>query len=180
MDFTDFPKLDHWNPARAPGLSDVDISGLSGDTGHTLSSIGQGVNSAQATIDGAKDHLQDLANKLKSRLPDSLVVGLLGYCEETQGQGTYSKCSKPSLSFSLSLVDYFGPEAHSVIPKGAQEVLGGYQRASKWTISAYIIGALATLLTIILLTISELKSKKVIIMSIVGVPVLGYVLCCLF
>ncbi|KAF7589432.1 hypothetical protein BBP40_004302 [Aspergillus hancockii] len=165
VDFNDFPKLDHWKLARASGLPGGDVSSAADGT---ATSFSHASDTAQAKIDGAEEHLQDISNELKSRLPDSLAVGLLGYCEETQDRAFYARCSRPDISFSFDLVNYLGTGAEKVVPVGAQKVLEGYQQASKWAVSAYILGSCATLLAIALLIVSGLESKKVIIVSIVG------------
>ncbi|KAH1968243.1 hypothetical protein KXW88_005872, partial [Aspergillus fumigatus] len=81
---------------------------------------------------------------------------------------SFSKCSKPSASFSFDLEEIFGVrlgQANGVLSKLTQPVLKGYHHVSHWIVFAYLAGFIATFVTIVAGLIRFPIARMVILIS---------------
>lgn len=83
-----------------------------------------------------------------SRLPDSYLIGLWGYCEEKNNN---TKCTPSSLMFWFDLPSTLGlsiPLAERIFPGQAHTLLNIYQHISRYIGIAFVIVVSTICLTI--------------------------------
>lgn len=142
MEFTSFSELGHLNLGRSLSSS---LAGTAHQAGGIASHAS---NAAEHKVNHVSNSLQD---NLKLHLPAYYSVGLWGYCEGQQITAPPSNCSTPSVSFSFDLLRIFdsvSTQIEQLLPQGNDKVLSGFRDVSRWSKSAYILGFIATALTI--------------------------------
>lgn len=170
---TGFPTLKHLNLGRAVDVTGLDTSRVASGAKNMADSASNTVNTAQNQANQVGDHLQNISDDLKIRLPAYYKVGLLGYCEGKTEMAGYSNCSDPSTSFSFDLLHILSSassEVDQLFPSGNGKILAGYHDLSVWSTWAYIWGLIATVFAIIFGTTSIIFSfgkKLLIILSVV-------------
>jgi hypothetical protein len=156
VDLTEFPKGEHLSIRRSPNIPSTDTLSGSLETGSLVNIVSNG------------EHVDSLTDSLKSLLPGYYAVGLWGYCEGEDNSKSFSKCSKPSASFSFDLEEIFGArlgQANGVLSKLTQPVLKGYHHVSHWIVFAYLAGFIATFVTILAGLIRFPIARMVILIS---------------
>ncbi|GFF60967.1 hypothetical protein IFM51744_10543 [Aspergillus udagawae] len=149
VDLTEFPKGEHLSLRRSLNVPSTATLSGSLETGSLVNIVS---NPAEDAMDRVGEHVDILTDRLKSLLPDYYAVGLWGYCEGGRNGKSFSKCSKPSASFSFDLEEIFDArlgQANGVLSKLTQPVLKGYHHVSHWIVFAYLAGFIATFVTIV-------------------------------
>jgi hypothetical protein len=146
--------------------------------------VAQVSTAVQTKADQASDRLETLSKDLRLHLPAYYAVGLWGYCQGDNSTGAFSNCSKPSTSFSFDLLNILGSaseDINDILPKNVNKVLAGYHDVSRWTISAYILGFIFTIATIIIqvLLLKLARGKIFLIASSIVGPTLVAFSCCM-
>lgn len=152
VNISEFPTVDGLTIARSSGSrrNALDLSTTAQDIAQDLP------DSARTTAGKVGSHTHDVTHglqDLKVDLPDYFAVGLWGYCEGSHDADTFSNCTGPSVSFSFDLVDILGDrlgQINGLLPESSQSVLRKYHRVSQWTIAAYIVGLVGTVLSIVI------------------------------
>ncbi|KAH1311997.1 hypothetical protein V6Z77_003351 [Aspergillus fumigatus] len=165
VDLTEFPKGEHLSLRRSLNIPSTDTLPGSLETGSLVNIVS---NPAEDAVDRLGEHVDNLTNRLKSLLPGYYAVGLWGYCEGEDNSKSFSRCSKPSASFSFDLEENFGArlgQANGVLSKLTQPVLKGYQHVSHWIVFAYLAGFIATFVAIVAGLIRFPIARMVILIS---------------
>jgi hypothetical protein len=165
VDLSGFPKGEQLSLRRSLNIPSTDALSGSLKTGSLVNIVS---GSAKDAMDSVGDHVDQLTNRLKSLLPDYYTVGLWGYCKGEQNSKSFSKCSKPSISFLFSLGQILRAQlgqAGGMLSKLAQPILKGYHHISHWVMFAYLAGFIATFITIIAALVCFLMARIVILVS---------------
>jgi hypothetical protein len=91
------------------------------------------------------------ATEQNLNLPAFYTVGLLGYCQG-QNMASVTNCSRPSIRFTFDLLKILRTVPKKIeipLPDGENKALESYHGFTRWFILAYLVGAFATILTII-------------------------------
>jgi hypothetical protein len=165
VDLSGFPKGEQLSLRRSLNVPSTDTLSGSLETGSLVNIVS---GSAEDAMDRVGSHVDQLTDRLKSLLPDYYAVGLWGYCEGEQNGTSFSKCSKPSASFSFDLGQILRAnlgQADGMLSKLAQPILRGYHHVSHWVVFAYIAGFIAMFVTVVAALIRFPMARIVILMS---------------
>jgi hypothetical protein len=130
VDLSGFPKGEPLSLCWSLNIPSTDTLSALLETGNLVNTIS---GSAEDVMDRVGDHVHELTDHLKSLLLDYYTVGLWGYCEGEQNSKSFSKCSKPSASFSFDLGQVLHAQlgqADGMLSKLAQPILRGYHHVS--------------------------------------------------
>jgi hypothetical protein len=165
VDLSGFSKGEQLSLRRSLNIPSTDTLSGSLETGSLVNTIS---GSAEDAMDRIGDHVHELTDRLKSLLPDYYAVGLWSYCEGEQNGKSFSKCSKPSASFSFDLGQILRAQlgqADGMLSELAQPVLRGYHHVSHWVVFAYLAGFIATFVTVVAGLIRFPMARIVILIS---------------
>jgi hypothetical protein len=165
VDLSGFPKGEQLSLRRSLNVPSTDALSGSLETGSLVNIVS---GSAEDAMDRVGDHVDQLTDRLKSLLPDYYTVGLWGYCEGEQNSKYFSKCSKPSASFSFDLGQILRAQlgqAAGILSELAQPVLRGYHHVSHWVVFAYLAGFIGTFVTIVAALVRFPMARIVILVS---------------
>jgi hypothetical protein len=100
VDLSGFPKGEQLSLHQSLNIPSTDALSGSLKTGSLINIVS---GSTEDAIDSIGDYVNQLTNHLKSLLLDYYMVSLWGYYKGEQNSKSFSKCSKPSASFSFGL-----------------------------------------------------------------------------